>query len=271
MQKSIFFTAVLVVAGWLMGCNPAKRLDRNYNLFQRQLDSVVVTPLQNPVIQPNDQLNITVYSATLNQEQAALFNMANTAGSGGTMAGEGAVGGSTSAAGYFVDLDGHIQLPIIGSVQAAGLTIPQLRDTLVAKLAPYVLRPVVLVKFNQFKVSVMGEVNSPGIKTFPSGIATIVDAINTSGGLKEEGRRDSIILLRQDSGRVQHYSFDLRSVQNTFANPQYQLKQNDVVYVKANDRKLRTLKQNPNTLRTITIISTVASLILITLTLYRTF
>ncbi|WP_167516855.1 polysaccharide biosynthesis/export family protein, partial [Hydrotalea flava] len=232
---------------------------------------VVVTPLQNPVIQPNDQLNITVYSATLNQEQTALFNLANTAGSNGTMAGEGAVNGSTSAAGYFVDLNGNIQMPIIGVVKAAGLTIPALHDSLVAKLSPYVLRPVVLVKFNQFKVSVMGEVVTPGIKTFPSGIATILDAINTSGGLKDEGRRDSILLIRQDSGRIRHFSYDLRSLQNTFSSPEFQLRQNDIVYVKANNQKLRLLKQNPNTLRTITVISTVASLILITLTLYRTF
>ncbi|TRU85356.1 MAG: polysaccharide export protein [Microcystis viridis Mv_BB_P_19951000_S69D] len=265
MQKTLFFTAVALAALWMVGCNSARRLDRNYNLFQRNLDSVAIRPLQNPVIQPNDQLNITVYSATLNQEQAALFNMANTAGSNGTVA------GSTSAAGYFVDLDGNIQMPVIGVVKAAGLTIPVLRDTLQARLSPYVMNPVVLIKFNQFKVSVMGEVNTPGIKTFPSGIATILDAINTSGGLKDEGRRDSIVLIRQDSGRIQHYNFDLRSVQNTFASPEYQLRQNDIVYVKANDQKLRTLKQNPNTLRTITIISTVASLILITLTLYRTF
>jgi polysaccharide export outer membrane protein len=255
----------------LAACNPAKRLDRNYNLFQKNIDSVTITPLQYPVIQPNDQLNISVYSATPNQEQAALFNLANTAGSNGSMAGEGAVGGSTSAAGYFVDLEGYIQMPVIGRTKAAGLTIPALRDTLQARLAPYVMSPVVLVKFNQFKVSVMGEVITPGIKTFPSGIATILDAINMSGGLKDEGRRDSIVLIRQDSGRIQHYTYDLRSVQNTFASPEYQLKQNDIVYVKANDRKLRQLKQNPNTLRTIQIVTTVASLILITLTLYRTF
>ena len=255
----------------LAACNPAKRLDRNYNLFQKNIDSVTITPLQYPVIQPNDQLNISVYSATPNQEQAALFNLANTAGSNGSMAGEGAVGGSTSAAGYFVDLEGYIQMPVIGRIKAAGLTIPALRDTLQTRLAPYVMSPVVLVKFNQFKVSVMGEVKNPGIKTFPSGIATILDAINTSGGLNDEGRRDSIVLIRQDSGRIQHYTYDLRSVQNTFASPEYQLKQNDIVYVKANDRKLRQLKQNPNTLRTIQIVTTVASLILITLTLYRTF
>jgi polysaccharide export outer membrane protein len=118
-----------------------------------------------------------VYSATPNQEQAALFNLANTAGSNGSMAGERAVGGSTSAAGYFVDLEGYIQMPVIGRIKAAGLTIPALRDTLQARLAPYVMSPVVLVKFNQFKVSVMGEVITQGIKTFPSGIATILDDI----------------------------------------------------------------------------------------------
>jgi polysaccharide export outer membrane protein len=82
-----------------------------------------------------------VYSATPNQEQAALFNLANTAGSNGSMAGERAVGGSTSAAGYFVDLEGYIQMPVIGRIKAAGLTIPALRDTLQARLAPYVKSP----------------------------------------------------------------------------------------------------------------------------------
>jgi polysaccharide export outer membrane protein len=264
----IVFHTLFACTILLMACNPAKRLNHDFDLFQKGLDSIQPVTLQEAVIQPNDQLSIQVYSATLNQEQAQLFNIPNLglAASGGGAA----AGASQATMGYFVDLKGNVEMPLIGRIKAAGETLQSLEDTVARKLSAYIKNPSVIVKFTQFRVNMMGEINSPGMKTFPYGVVTVLDAINQSGGLKDEGRRDSIILIRQDSGKVKHYIFDLRDA-SVFRSPAYQLRQNDIVVVKANKNKLRTLNQNPNTLRDIGIISTALSLIVITFSMINLF
>lgn len=242
----------------MVACNPAKRLDHDFDLFQKGLDSAIKpTLLKEAVIKPYDQLSIQIYSASLNQEQAQLFNITNA----------GSTAGSASLGGYFVDQKGNIEMPLIGKVKATGQTLQSLEDTISSKLSVYVKNPGVIIKFTQFRVNMMGEINSPGMKTFPNGVVTILDAINQSGGLKDEGRRDSILLIREDSGIIKHYVFDLRNA-SAFQSPAYQLKQNDIVVVKASANKLRMLKQNPNTMRDISIGATIVSLFAVSLSLF---
>ena len=257
-MKNIVF-ALLAISLVLVACNPSRRLDHNFDMFQKGLDSAIrITPLKEAIIQPNDQLSIQIYSATLNQEQAQLFNITNT----------GANAGGSTLGGYYVDLNGNIEMPLIGRIKAAGKTLSSLEDTVTQKLALYVKNPGVIVKFSQFRVNMMGEINSPGMKTFPNGVVTILDAINQSGGLRDEGRRDSILVIREDSGIIKHFVFDLRNA-SAFQSPAYQLQQNDIVVVKASTNKLKTLKQNPNTLRDIGIVSTGLSFIIITISLFN--
>ena len=105
-----------------------------------------------PLIQTNDLLSIQVFSKSLSQEQAALFNIPNT-GAGGS-------------GGYLVDMDGNIEIPLVGQVKAAGLNRKQLSSFLGGKLSIYVKDPSVLVKFLSFKIEVLGEVRLPGAKKF---------------------------------------------------------------------------------------------------------
>lgn len=266
-MKNALTIIVFAVGLFLQACNPQKRLNHDFDLFQKGLDSIKPTTLKEAIIQPRDQLTIQVYSATLNQEQAQLFNIPNL---GMAAAGGGAAGQSSSSIGYFVDLKGMVEMPLIGKIHAAGETLESLGDTIAGKLSIYIKNPAVIVKFSQFRINMMGEINSPGMKTFPFGVVTILDAINQSGGLKDEGRRDSILLIREDSGKIKHYVFDFRDA-TAFSSPAYQLQQNDIIVVKANTNKLKTLKQNPNTFRDISLISTALSLIVITFSMINLF
>ncbi|HKB43735.1 MAG TPA: hypothetical protein VKC90_05075, partial [Chitinophagaceae bacterium] len=61
---------------FLIACTSSKKLNRNYLYFQNELDSLS-TQMKEPVIQPNDLLSIEVFSKSLNQDQAVIFNIPN--------------------------------------------------------------------------------------------------------------------------------------------------------------------------------------------------
>lgn len=217
--------------------------------------------LKNPVIQPNDQLSIQVYSNTLNQEQIALYNAVN---NGGTASASSSV---TPNSGYLVTDDGYIFYPTIGKLYVKGLTNLQLKDTLEAKLKQVSVKdPSVVVRFLNFKVNVLGEVQSPGVKTFTTQRTTILDALAVAGDLTQYGRRDSVLIIRDENGEVKHYNIDLRDA-NFINSPVFQLKQNDVVYVRPTDNKLKIVKRNPNVDRDLALTLSFLSLITVVISL----
>ncbi len=93
-----------------------------------------------------------------------------------------------SAKSYRIDSGGSISLPLIGRVQAAGLTLKQFEDELAARLKTQVRNPHLvtgLVETRSQPVSVMGFVNIPGTQQL-TGTKTLFDVIAMAGGLKPE-------------------------------------------------------------------------------------
>src|SRR3712207_1189008 len=156
------------------------------------------------VIHPYDILSIQVFSKTLNQEQAAIFNILNTSNNGATQTSQ-----VNMAAGYQVSMSGTIDVPVIGGVKAVGLTKEQLQNLLAQKLADYVKSPTVIVRFLQFNVNVLGEVRSPGTHKFFQDRVTIIDAISSAGDLTDNGKRQDVTVIREENGKKIYRKIDL--------------------------------------------------------------
>ena len=126
----------------LFSCTSTKKVNKaSYIYFQNGLDSLKYIQTREPVIQNNDLLSIQVISTSLNQEQTIPFNLPAAAGPNG--------------AAYTVTAS-NIEMPVLGPVKAAGLTLAQLQKSILDKLAPYVKDPSVIIHFLQFKVNVIG-------------------------------------------------------------------------------------------------------------------
>jgi polysaccharide biosynthesis/export protein len=100
--------------------------------------------------------------------------------------------------------DGHISLPLLNDVKAAGLTPMQLRDVLVKSLADYMPSPEVSVIVNDirsFKVSVIGEVIRPGRYELKSA-TTALDVLAAAGGFSSFANRTKIVVLRPTTTTV---------------------------------------------------------------------
>ena len=97
--------------------------------------------------------------------------------------------------------DGKISLPLVGEVQAAGLTPLKLEKDIANKLKSYIAEPEVTVmvqQMNSQKFNILGQVVRPG----SYGIAnspTVLDAIALAGGFRDFAKRKSIYVLRQSA------------------------------------------------------------------------
>ncbi|MEJ7738065.1 MAG: polysaccharide biosynthesis/export family protein [Chitinophagaceae bacterium] len=198
--------------------------------------------LKEPVIQINDLLGIQVFSNSLNQEQANMFS-------------------STGAnQGYLVGITGNIDMPIVGKIKTAGLTKVQLQALLIEKISPYVKDPSVLIRFLEFKINVLGEVKSPGSHKFETDRVTIIDALSAAGDLTDFGKRQDVLVIREESTDRKYYHVDLRSGA-LFQSPVYQLQPNDIVYVGANINKIKTINTNSNSQQALQLFLTAVSVI----------
>ncbi len=102
--------------------------------------------------------------------------------------------------------DGKISLPLLHDIQAAGLTAMQLRDKLAVALAEYMPNPEVSVIVNEvrsFRVSVLGEVQKPGVLQLKS-TTTILEAIAMSGGFRDFASPSKIVIFRRDDNGQTH-------------------------------------------------------------------
>jgi polysaccharide export outer membrane protein len=101
-----------------------------------------------------------------------------------------------------IDPAGNIDLPLIGPVHAAGLTISELRTQIKEKYRKYVLDPVVnitVVEFHSQPVTVVGSVNLPGVHQI-EGPKRLLEVISIAGGLKEEAGSKVTITRELSSG-----------------------------------------------------------------------
>lgn len=119
--------------------------------------------------------------------------------------------------------DGKITLPLVGDVEAAGLTPLALRDQLTAALKEYITNPVVtviVVEAQPATIYVVGEVNAPG--AIPVGNSlTVLQALALAGGLKDFANVKNIRVLRNGLLGVQTIPFNYRDALEGIGAPVY--------------------------------------------------
>ena len=256
LKKTLQVALIVVMISSLTSCDSQKRMNKDFNYFQKGLDSIQNIEMKELKFTPNDFISIQVVAGSLRQEDAALFNLSSSSSSS-----TGTSTPSSGGASYQVDADGNIEFPKIGKIKAEGLTKSELSNFIKSKIADEVKNPLVIVKFTQLRVNVLGEVKKPGVTILKSDKSNILDALAEAGDLTDAGKREDIVLLRQENGKFETFKIDLRNT-NFMKSPAFQIHQNDVIYVGANVNKLKTLNVNPNFQRDLslglTIISTLA-------------
>jgi polysaccharide export outer membrane protein len=211
------------------------------------------------VIQPKDMLSISVSSR--NPELVAMFNLSLVQYTPGSEMG-GAGGGQQRMLGYVVDNNGYIDFPVLGLIKVAGLTRWELSEMIKTRLVKDGLLPdaVITVEFMNFKVSVLGEVASPGTYTIQGDKVTILQALSLAGDLTIYGQRENVSVIRERDGERVFFQINLCDV-DLFKSPAYYLQQNDVIYVEPSVEKARQSTIDDKKLRMTTIAISSSSLL----------
>lgn len=220
----------------LSSCGSTKKVA----YFPEVEDGAIPTNITFPesAIQKNDILSITVSS--LNPEASAIFNSPNSG-----PAGAGAGAGAGAAIGYLVNTEGNIQFPVLGTIKAEGLTKNQLKDNIVKSLVDkkLLLDPIVTIRFANFRVTVLGEVNHPTVVTVPNEKISLLEALGLAGDLTIYGRRQNVMIIREETGQKIIKRIDLNSAE-IFTSPYYYLQSNDIVYVEPTKAKVTSASQS---------------------------
>jgi polysaccharide export outer membrane protein len=214
----------------LMNCVSSKQV----TYFQgnaSQPDSLTIGIRYIPKVQPGDVLSVQVSS--LNPEASSFFNP-YTAIAVADRGGQPTTAAATTALplmnGYLVDDGGFIELPVVGKINVKNQTAAQVKDRIRESLKEYLKEPTVNVRNLNFRISVMGEVVRPALYTIPNEQITLLEALSLSGDATIFGRRDNVLVIREENGKRTFARVDLTR-RDLFSSPYYYLHPNDVVYV----------------------------------------
>lgn len=194
-----------------------------------------VTNFQEVKIQSDDVLNIRVNTVDLEASEAINNGNNVTPGIARNIA---TSGYNQMITGYMVANDGTIDIPVLGTIEVAGLTLTEARSKVAAKAEEFYKGATVSMRFANFRMSVIGEVARPGTFIIPNQRTSVLDAVAVAGDLTVYGKRNNVMLIRRDeNNKAVAVTLDLTS-KELFNSPYFYLRQNDVLYIEPARTKL---------------------------------
>lgn len=184
-------------------------------------------------LQSHDFISIAISSA--NATASEIFNPV----AGGNERTATGSGKNTQYIGYLINNEGAIELPTLGKIMVAGQTKTQLKNYITKEILDkkLLVDPIVDIRFLNFEVTVLGEVTTPTVINVPSEKISLIKALGMAGDLTIYGKRDNVLLIREENGVRKTRHINLNS--SDFLNSEYYyLKPNDVIYVEPNNAKI---------------------------------
>ena len=202
-------------------------ITRNQITYVQDMSNDSIVPLDNAYeakIHPNDELTIYITSS-----DRALSDPFNLTGSYNRNGGSSYSQNPENMIGYLVDINGNIDIPIIGRLHVDGMTRLQLQDTIsaVLKSGGYLEDAVVLVRFKNYKIFIQNATGAQTI-TVSNERVTVMQALAQAGSLTAYSRRDKVGVLREEKDGMHLHYLNLKS-KEVFNDPYFLLQQNDVV------------------------------------------
>lgn len=239
--KSNFRVLLILILAIVMSSCVSKRNSYFLRDFDSNMDiNSVQKADKDYIVKPNDNLYISV--KTINPEVNAMFSPEGA----GASSGLGAASLYTSQVGqhiygYQVDNNGDVTLPVIGAVNVVGRTLKQVKEQIQKKADEYLKDADIQVRLLNFKISILGEVNAPGVYYNYNNTLTVLEAIGMARGVTDYAKIKDVLVVRRGDDAVHPYKIDLTK-KSTLASEAFYLQPNDVVFVRP--QKLKNLKLN---------------------------
>lgn len=234
MKKKIFVFLSLLSVLFMASCSSYKKVPYLQNSKEwSELEQEMV--VYEPRIQPHDLLNIVVTNPD-NPSASLAYNLVSPSDA----ARYSYLQSQPTLQNYIVDINGDVVIPNVGKVNLGGKTITEAEQLVLAKVQnSFSSTPAVVVRFVDFKISVLGEVTAPGTFTIKNGKVTILEALALARDLTIYGQRDNVKVVRENGdGKREVAELNLNDA-SILSSPYYYLQQNDVVYVTPNKSKAK--------------------------------
>jgi polysaccharide export outer membrane protein len=230
----LLITAVTLIL--LSSCVTQRRVEYLQD-SNKNMKSFKEAELPDYRLKPNDELYIQINS--LDEAAANVFSNGKQDPYLGSMQPYGA-----SLMSYSIDKDGYLLLPLIGKVLVKDKTTSEVSVILKDSLNHILNQPIVTVKLVNRYVSVLGEVKNPGHFAYSQDKLTIYDALGLAGDITDYGNRNKVILIRNINGENIRINVDITK-SDILASDYYNLRPNDIVYVKPLRNKFWGMRQFP--------------------------
>ncbi|HEX8507004.1 MAG TPA: polysaccharide biosynthesis/export family protein [Hymenobacter sp.] len=231
--KSLYVLLAATVL-FLSSCSAGRDLTYFSDLDSATSNQTVISNNIQPKIETGDLLGIVVNS--LSAETNAIINSGVLLPAAASAGGAGVAASSRISEGYLVDSDGEINFPTVGKIKLAGLTREEATDKITNILAKSVKGPVVTLRYLNFRITVIGEVNRPATFTVPTEKINVLEALGLAGDMTGYGRRDDVLIIREKNKTriTTRINLNKKEVLNS---PYFYLQQNDIVYVEPDKAK----------------------------------
>lgn len=255
MIKSFFRTIsivfILMVSLFLTSCTTKKEIIYFQNA--KNFETIVDTETFKAKLKIGDI--ISVYVSTIDPTVTRPYNLVIQSGNSGQLID------------YLIDVEGNIDYPVLGKVKLVGLTVEEAKELFKKKFSEGQLLkdPVIMIRVLNFRVTIAGEVASPGVYSVSGERISILEALGMAGDLTIKGRRDNVLVVRDFNGTKTYTRVDLTN-KEVFNSPVYYLTQNDYIYVEPNNSSISSASGDS---RVSTIIS-ITSFILTTALIFVT-
>ena len=255
-SNKLILMSITILSCFTLSCVNTKKVTYFQNMSASEISRIdSVAKFAEPIIQIDDILSVNII--TVDPQSVEIVNQATTLQ---------AIGTSTSPTrqeitGFPVDRNGDIELALVGKIHVAGLTTYQAKELVREKVSKDFKDPNVNVRFANFKISVLGEVNKPASYTLQNEKVSILDVLSLAGDLTIYGKRENIAVIRDANGKKEIGRLNINSVE-LFSSPFYYLRQNDIIYVEPNKAKVISLNAAARTTAAVAV-SALSTLVLI--------
>lgn len=234
-------SAAFVCVILLTGCSAPKKVPYLVDAETIPRESLAaVSTVKDPIFVQGDLLNICIYAS--DPTAVAQFNK------GQYLTPEGAISktsNNTNTAGtnttsltdyYLVDAEGNIDYPVIGRIHIAGKTKEQLAREIKDAIYPRYIKiePTIDIRLMNFRVTILGQVKSPGVYQSDNERMNILEALAKAGDLDIRGDRENVLLYRTNAdGTREVHRLNLHD-KSLLLSPYFNLQQNDFIYITPN-------------------------------------
>ncbi|GAA3508714.1 polysaccharide biosynthesis/export family protein [Aquimarina addita] len=220
---------LLIILAFTQSCVSKKKILYFQDAENYNVENIVY---ENSKIQPNDILSIIV--TTPIPEASIPYNLPTLGG--GTFSIE-----ALKLQGYLVSEDDTIDFPVLGEISSKGMTTDSLQNDITKRLEEggHLKDATVNVRLLNAKVTILGEVMRPGTFSFTEQTITLPQALGYSGDLTIVGKRNDILLIREENGIRSINHIDLTTT-DWINSSLYYIKPNDVIVVNPNNTKVKS-------------------------------